>query len=244
MANTKNTNMFRFEWPGLILLMIVVLVFGFFLGWTIAPTDQEENSEQIESEQSYSIFDTSEFTEERIFLGNEEAENEVIFVLDYACPFCKEWVEEVYSPLKEAFIDTGKVRFYTLPQVYLSKETLALTEFTEKLARSYPEEHFNVVNKIYETHEKDEWGSEAFIHELAEEFELENWEDVQLDYDVIRQTRQVTRGLEVEVVPSVYVNGRMVKDRMDYEEISRLIEETEPAAWTSDGDSCDEDDEC
>lgn len=186
------------------------------------------------------IYDTTKFTEDRVYLGEEGAENEVIFVLDYSCPYCKEWVEDVYHRLKEEFIDSGEVKFYTLPQVYLSKETLALTEFTEKVAESYPEHYFDLINSLFENQGADHWGSQEFITEMAEEFKLTGWDDVTLGYDVIRRTRQVTRRFDVEVVPTIYVNGRMVGDRMNYDEISRLIQETGPEPWITDGEGCQE----
>jgi protein-disulfide isomerase len=132
-----------------------------------------------------------------------------------------------------------------LPQVFLSKESLALTEFTEKVAQRYPEQYFDVTNKIYETFEEDHWGSDAYIESLASEFDLNEWEEIELDYDVIRRTRQVTRGLDVEVVPSIYVNGYKIEDMMDYEEIKHLLKTTERAKWPSSGESCGEnDDDC
>ncbi|SDY91843.1 Protein-disulfide isomerase [Evansella caseinilytica] len=186
------------------------------------------------------LYNTVEFTEGRVFLGNEAADNEVILVIDYACPYCKEWLDEIFVPLKEQFIDQGEVKFYTLPQVYLSKETLALTEFTQKVESLYPERYFELLDSIYADHESDHWGSEEHINDLSDALELTGWSDVELDYDVIRRTRQVTRGLEVDTVPTVYINGRMVQDRMDYEEIVNLIENTEIPAWSAAGELCEQ----
>jgi protein-disulfide isomerase len=116
----------------------------------------------------------------------------------------------------------GKAKFYSFPQVYLSKQSLALTEFTQKVEEIYPEQYFQLLERIFGDHGSEDWGSEEYISALGEEFQLTGWEEVELDYDVIRRTRQVTRGLDVQVVPTIYVNGRMVEDRMDYEEIKTL----------------------
>ncbi|MFA9557061.1 thioredoxin domain-containing protein [Evansella sp. AB-rgal1] len=198
------------------------------------------NESENESERS-NIFDTSEFIEGRVFLGNEDAPNEVILVLDYMCPFCKEWIEDIFIPLKEEFIDNGEAKFYSFPQVYLSKKTLALTEFTQKVEEVYPELYFDLLERIFTDHELEHWGTDEYIRDLDEAFGLEGWEEVELDYDVIRRTRQVTRGLEVEVVPTVYVNGRKVNDRMDYEEISNLIKSTRNMNSAASGEVCERD---
>ncbi|UTR13235.1 DsbA family protein [Salipaludibacillus sp. LMS25] len=230
---------------GMIAVLLIVLSFVIVAFWSA--TDQDEpllGEEEIEHTEPI-VYQTADLIEDRIFLGEEQAENEVIFVLDYACPYCKDWVEDIYGQLKADYIDSGDVKFYILPQVYLSKESLALTEFTEKVAQRYPEHYFNVTTKIYDTFEEDNWGSEAYIESLAGEFDLNEWEEVELDYDVIRRTRQVTRGLDVEVVPSIYVNGYKVEDMMDYEEIKQLLEETERDKWRNNGESCGQnDDDC
>ncbi|WP_169837673.1 thioredoxin domain-containing protein [Salipaludibacillus agaradhaerens] len=230
---------------GMIAVLLIVLSFVIVVFWPATDQDEpvlgEEEGEYIEP----TAYQTADLIEDRLFLGEEEAENEVIFVLDYACPYCKEWVEEIYGQLKDDYIDSGDVKFYILPQVFLSKESLALTEFTEKVAQRYPEQYFDVTHKIYETFEDAHWGSEAYIESLASEFDLNEWEEIELDYDVIRRTRQVTRGLDVEVVPSIYVNGYKIEDMMDYEEIKHLLETTERAKWPSSGESCGEnDDDC
>lgn len=196
-------------------------------------TDCKEGEGEMEV-----VYDTEEFVENRIFLG--DGEDEIIFVLDYMCPYCKKWYEEVFPKVKEEYIDTGKVKFYFQPQVYLSKKTLALTEFTQKVEKLYPDEYFALVNRIIRERDLEDWETEKYIRELSEEMELTGLEDVDLGYDVIRKTRQVTRGLNVDVVPTIIVNGRHVSDSHNFEEIKTLIEETTKAKWKATGDLCDE----
>ncbi|MCD8510341.1 MAG: DsbA family protein [Bacillus sp. (in: Bacteria)] len=222
-------------------LVALLIMSSLFLKTSFESYGQEELPE---AEQE-TIYNTTEFIENRVFLGDEDAQDEIIFVLDYMCPFCKEWVEEIFVKLQEEYIDTGKAKFYSIPQVYLSKQTLALTEFTQKVEEIYPERYFDLLERIFADHGLDDWGSDEYIDGLAEEFSLAGWETVELDYDVIRRTRQVTRGLDVLVVPTIYINGRMVEDRMDYEEITNLLEKSNIARWSATGELCGRDtDEC
>lgn len=225
----------------LIGLVALLVMSSLFLKTNFESYGQEEISEKEEE----IVYNTSEFIENRVFLGEEDAPDEIILVLDYMCPFCKEWVEEIFTKLQEEYIDTGKAKFYSIPQVYLSKQTLALTEFTQKVEEIYPERYFDLLERIFADHGLDEWGSEEYIDGLAEEFALSGWENVELDYDVIRRTRQVTRGLDVLVVPTIYINGRMVEDRMNYDEITNLLEKTNIARWSATGELCGRDaEEC
>jgi protein-disulfide isomerase len=46
-------------------------------------------------------------------LGSKTAPITMVEFTDYQCPFCQRYHMQVYSELKKAFIDTGKVRYYS-----------------------------------------------------------------------------------------------------------------------------------
>lgn len=226
-------------------LVALIVMSGMFLFQTISSlgdNDEDEINEEGNSEQDV-VYDMEEFVEGRIFLGDEDAESEMIFVLDYMCPYCKEWYRDVFPKVKEEYIDTGKVKLYFQPQVFLGKKSLALTEFTQKVEKLYPEKYFELIDRMEGDYDLEHWGTEEYILEVSEELELIGWDEVELDYDVIRKTRQVTRGLNVEVVPTIIINGHHVSDSSDYEEIKTLITETKNAKWKVTGELCDEDGE-
>ncbi|MBU9720076.1 MULTISPECIES: DsbA family protein [Bacillaceae] len=232
----------------LLLILALVVMSGLFLFNMSSGSGIDSTGEAYLAESrtidEYEVYETIEFTVDRVYLGEESATNEVILVLDYMCPFCKDWLEEVFPKLKDDFIDQGKVKYFSIPQVYLSKQSLALTEFTQQVEETHPERYFELLNRIFADHTIEEWGSEEYIANVSQEMNLSGWEEVELDYDVIRRTRQVTRGLDVDVVPSIYVNGRKVNDMMDYEEIVDLLMETErPPQWVPSEEMCGQDDD-
>lgn len=227
-----------------IVLLVLIVMSSLFL-WNVledAGEDGETNEEadHVEGGDDKVIYDTTEIIENKVSLGAEDAEKEVLFVLDYKCPYCKEWYRDTFPQLKEAFIDKGEVKFFVQSQVLLSIESLLLTDFTQKVETLYPEKYFELIDRIIIDSELEHWGTEKYITELTEDLALVGWEEVELDYDIIRKTRQTTRGLEVDVVPTIYVNGRKVSDSNDFEEISRLINETKNAKWNVQGELCEE----
>lgn len=48
-----------------------------------------------------------------IMLGSANAPVTIVEFTDYQCPFCNRFYTQVFGKLKETFIDTGKVRFYS-----------------------------------------------------------------------------------------------------------------------------------
>lgn len=43
--------------------------------------------------------------------GNPNAKVWVIEISDFQCPYCRQWHEEDYGPIKREYVDAGKVRF-------------------------------------------------------------------------------------------------------------------------------------
>lgn len=39
-----------------------------------------------------------------VYLGNEDSPNEILFIFDYECPYCHEWIEEHFSTMKNGLI--------------------------------------------------------------------------------------------------------------------------------------------
>jgi protein-disulfide isomerase len=53
-------------------------------------------------------------TSDRPSLGNQEAKVTVVEFTDYQCPFCSRFEQSTFKQLKQAYIDTGKVRWVVL----------------------------------------------------------------------------------------------------------------------------------
>jgi protein-disulfide isomerase len=48
------------------------------------------------------------------FLGSESAALAIVAFTDYECSFCQRFHRDTFSELKKSYIDTGKVRFYSM----------------------------------------------------------------------------------------------------------------------------------
>ncbi len=48
------------------------------------------------------------------YLGSKDAPLAIVGFTDYECPFCQRFHQETFADLKNKYIDTGKVRFYSM----------------------------------------------------------------------------------------------------------------------------------
>jgi protein-disulfide isomerase len=110
---------------------------------TEAPAAREEAAAQAEAEDPNVIQEMAQ--------GAEDAPVTVIEYGSFTCPHCAAWHEESYGPLKEEFIDTGKVRFI-FREVYFDRPGL----WASMIARCGGEmRFFGIHDMIYS--QQQEW---------------------------------------------------------------------------------------
>lgn len=153
------------------------------------------------------------------FLGSQAAENSLLFVFDYSCPYCHIWIDEILPQINEN-IQKGEVKFYAQSVVYLNDYSLAMSKFDHNLKQHFPEKYFDVFFRLVQDTRKEDWGSQSYFLDLIHEFQLNS--DLLLEEpenDVISITRKFTRNYELEVVPTLIINGYKVKDPFNLKEI-------------------------
>jgi len=167
--------------------------------------------------------------QELIYLGNEDTDNELLFMFDYACPWCAVWVDEILPELESDYIDTGELKLRTQAMVYVNDAALRLANFDQNIKQHAPDQYHQIYKQIiadtpFDQDGQSNWGAEEYIQELIESYQLDEADmlrDPLIDANELSQV--YTQALTVETVPSVYVNGVKVEDPFDLDEIVQLI---------------------
>ena len=163
-----------------------------------------------------------------IYQGDQSADNEMLFLFDYACHWCTTWMNDVYPTIKSDYIDTGELKFRTQAMVYVNDTSLQLANLDQNLKAHAEEDYLDVFQQIIADSELDldglSWGSEYYISEVIDSYQLDSELMLaQPDLDSIQLSRTYTRALEVDVVPTIYINGLKVEDAFNLEQIDKLI---------------------
>nr|WP_173026406.1 thioredoxin domain-containing protein [Aeromonas sp. Ne-1]AKO69692.1 hypothetical protein [Aeromonas sp. Ne-1] len=160
--------------------------------------------------------------------GEETATNEILFVFDYACPWCKKWEAEVF-PKVEELIGEGTVKYRTQSMVYLNDVSLLLANFDQNVKNYYPNKYTEINQKIMldgNNHVAD-WGTSGYLQGIIHDYKLDENKVLETpSQDSIGVTRSYTKALEIDSVPTVFVNGVQVNDAFNYNEIEELLKET------------------
>lgn len=158
------------------------------------------------------------------FLGDDSADNSILFVFDYSCPYCHDWIKDVF-PSIENEIQKGNVKFTVQSMVYVDSVSLSMSKFDQNLKRYYPEQYFDIFFRLFEDVNEHEWASEDYLLRLIKEYHL----DKELlfkepEQDVITVTRKFTRELELEAVPALFINQHKVDNPFDLKEIQSYFQ--------------------
>ena len=194
----------------LLLVVIAAVAVYFFI------EKGSSNSEEPSTDLKVSIEETEEET--LIYLGDGEAENEMIFLFDYSCPYCYEWMNEVFPIVYEKWIETGEMKFRTQSLVLLSELSLQLSKVDQNIRDHYPKLYFDLFLANDDIHAIDDWLEDImdFDATLLEQ---------DLDVDPLSVTRKYVRNFEVEYVPTVVINGEKIEDSFSIEMLEQAIME-------------------
>ncbi|WP_440895127.1 thioredoxin domain-containing protein [Amphibacillus sp. Q70] len=168
--------------------------------------------------------------QELVYLGDEEADNELLFLFDYACPWCTIWIDEIFPEIEANYIDTGELKFRTQAMVYVNDASLQLANFDQNVKQHAEDQYHQIFSHIVadaniEQDEQSNWGTETYLDELIESYQLdEAMMKEEPEIDSTHLSDVYTDELGVETVPAIYINGFKVEDPFDIDEIQQLIE--------------------
>ncbi len=169
-------------------------------------------------------------------LGDSNAPVSVVEFGDYKCPACREWSEYIFPQLKKDYIDTGKISFSYINVLFHGAESYLGSLAGEAIWYQEPDAFWAFNKALYkeqpprQSHD-DYWITLEKIMEIAKGT-VPHIDLNQLEQDIInnrfeenvRLDDQLVNEYQVKLTPSIVINGTMVEDPFNYENIKQLIE--------------------
>jgi protein-disulfide isomerase len=169
-------------------------------------------------------------------IGNINSPVSVVEFGDYKCPACKQWSEYIYPQLKQDYIDTGKISFTYINVLFHGDESILGSLAGEAVWNQNPEAFWDFSKALYEAQPENQHHDEPWLtFEKVMEVAKNSVPQINLDklnQDIINKTYEAEVKIDdklvsefnVELTPSIVINGVMVEDPYDYEYIKELIE--------------------
>ncbi|MFB1100432.1 DsbA family protein [Terribacillus sp. JSM ZJ617] len=168
-------------------------------------------------------------------IGQSDAPVEIVEFGDFKCPACKKWGETIYPQLVADYVETGKAKFSYINVLFHGEESRLASLAAESVYMQRPESYWEFHKALFaEQPDQDHdglWITNEKINEVAETVpgidvkQLENDLDEPSVMEEVDRDESLVKEFGIEQTPSVIVNGQMLENPFDYEEIQSLIEE-------------------
>ncbi|WLR42230.1 thioredoxin domain-containing protein [Bacillus carboniphilus] len=222
----------------IILPIIALLIMGSLFLVNKANSSNEKDNEVTEQSSENNFIDI----ENQPILGEEDATVTIVEFGDFKCPDCGVFINDIFPQLKEDYIDTGKVNFVSMHFPFVHEDSTRAAIFTEGVFRELGNDAFWEINEqLYQVHQeiyteddrsnvRADIYTEEFLMSMANDLfgddasELDNiLSDAELKEEVNRDF-QIGESLEVSKVPTLFVNEKIIVEKIDYESLKETIE--------------------
>lgn len=215
----------------LIIVLAVVAVFVF-----------DNSNKESELEKLPSLMDASGKIELEVgdfkldkqpYLGSVDAPVKVIEFLDYKCPACKNWEQQVFPQFKQQYIDTGKVQFYTINFPFLAQDSIEAAVATELIYKQNPDTFWEFKAKLIDSQaaESKIWATEKFLLQLVKDhfkdIDYELFEKDLKNHELLFEVKEdfkIAAANGVYGTPSFIVNGVKVSPKDLENEVLKYLQ--------------------
>ncbi|MET0720705.1 MAG: DsbA family protein [Tardiphaga sp.] len=162
-------------------------------------------------------------------IGPKDAAVTVTEYASMTCPHCAAFTETVFPKIKEAFIDTGKIRF-VFREFPLDIKAAAGSMLARCIAKDDSGKYFAVIDMLFK--QQNDWvmkdtaatltriGKQAGLSQAAVEDCLK---DQTLLDKIAADQKFANEVLKVNSTPTFFINGEMLKGETSFEEFSKKI---------------------
>ncbi|MBC7578244.1 MAG: DsbA family protein [Tardiphaga sp.] len=162
-------------------------------------------------------------------IGSKDATVTITEYASMTCPHCAAFTEQVLPKIKEAFIDTGKVRF-VFREFPLDIKAAAGSMLARCIAKDDAGKYFTVTELLFKT--QNDWvmkdtaasltriGKQAGLSQEAVEACLK---DQALLDKIAADQKFANEVLKVNSTPTFFINGDMLKGETSFEDFSKKI---------------------
>lgn len=207
----------------LVVITLAILLFGCLLFFLLATPKLADRGMKI----SFAY-------EGQPQLGSKLAPVKIMEFADFKCPACKKFHHKILPQIKREFIDTGKAQMYFTNFQWMGPSSIIAGVIGESIYHQNNDSFWKYYDAIYTNQKKEDedWLNPEFLFNLIEKNIPEvNLNKILGDLDKNRYEKEVlaenalARKLNIVEVPALFVNGKKIKNPLDYNEIKNRIKD-------------------
>ncbi|MBE7331596.1 DsbA family protein [Staphylococcus haemolyticus] len=167
-----------------------------------------------------------------------KTENGKILIVEYGdfkCPYCKKVEKNVMPTIKKDYIDTNKVEYQFINAGFLGKDSIVGSRAGNAVQKVAPNEYLTFQRNVL-SNQKDEdkkWLTEQFLDNEIDKLDITTQQksDIKKQYKTknsdawkkAEEQKKMTEDNNIDTVPTVFINGKKVKDPYEVEEWKKYL---------------------
>jgi len=213
--------------PFKIVVIITLVIVAVIIGLVVISNNNSESSEGKTVNNQPPI-------DGQPTLGDSDAPVTVVEFGDFKCPACKVWGTDIFPQLVNDYIETGKVKFSFINVLFHGEESklgsLAAESVYKQSPDAYWEFHQALFNEQPSENHDSSWITPEKILEVAsgvsaiDTDKLKSAIENGSEMNEVNKDSELVTEFEVNLTPSIMVNGTMIEDPFDYDAIKSAIE--------------------
>jgi protein-disulfide isomerase len=167
-------------------------------------------------------------------MGSPDAGISIVEFGDYKCPSCKAWGEQVFPQLKKDYIDTGKAKFSYINALFHGEESKLGALAAESVFAQDKDAYWKFHKQLFDTQPRENhdapWITADVLFNIAKSYapqvdakKVEDDIKKQLTMPQVNIDEKLIQTYNIQQTPSLIINGVMVKNPFNYNEITSII---------------------
>lgn len=154
---------------------------------------------------------------------------------DFKCPYCKKVEKNVMPTIKKDYIDTNKVEYQFINAGFLGKDSIVGSRAGNAVQKVAPNEYLTFQRNVL-SNQKDgdkKWLTEQFLDNEIDKLDITTQQksDIKKQYKTknsdawkkAEEQKKMTEDNNIDTVPTVFINGKKVKDPYEVEEWKKYL---------------------
>jgi protein-disulfide isomerase len=197
---------------------------------TLAPFDLigDARAEDAKAKNATAALAAKPVTLPDMALGPAKARVTIIEYASMSCPHCAAFEENVFPMLRSKYIDAGKVRF-VFREFPLDITAAAASLLARCVANGDAEKYFSAVQQLFKAQDRLMTQATETLHEIGKQSGMDEQtvdacvkDQVVLD-KLSADKKFAFETLKVDVTPTFFINGEMIKGAMSFEELDATL---------------------
>lgn len=166
---------------------------------------------------------------------NHKPENKIVEYGDYKCPYCKDVEKNIMPKIKKDYIDKGKAKYEFKNVASLGLDSLIGARAGNAVKMYAPDEYLHFQKLMFDKQPKSEksWITTKVVNKQIDKLKIKDKtkKKIKKEYnkedsktvDTIKKDNKKAKKDKVKQVPTVFINGKKVKDPHNYKEYKKLL---------------------